>query len=364
VPRLSLPKDAVNSPASNTPSNTSLPETLRGLAAACLSPMFLGMAPVLGKIAISSGSDPFTVAATRTVVAAAILWVVYLIFFRKYIYIFPAGLLGCVVVGSVNGIGSLFYYNGLSALDASVAQLLNATYLIFVIILARLNGQKLTARTIFRTFLAMFAVLLLTGGISGRISWLGVAYMLGNAIMFAGTIILSQRVLYEMPSPTATLYIVTTMAVVVVMARVVYRLEWIPQSTDAIGAIVALGVTTALSRLTLFIGVKNLGGLQTVLLAFLETGVSLVLGYLLLNDQLNALQWVGVAIFGGSVLLIRPDELKRAKSGKMPVLNMAGMAFQSVAFTQAFGKEHQRMSPEELEAIRRMLEAPPSSPQK
>src|SRR5258708_11340865 len=199
-----------------------------------MAPIFLGMAPVLGKLAYLGGSDPFTVAATRTVVAAVFLWAVYLLFGRRYIYIYPVGLFGCVVVGAVNGIGSLFYYNGLNYLNASMVQLLNATYLVFVVILARLGGHPLTARTVIRATLALFAVALLTGGVAGEISWLGVGLIVCNAILFAGTLVLSQRVLYEMPLPTVTLYTVTTMAVVLVMARAIYKLEWVPPSSESL----------------------------------------------------------------------------------------------------------------------------------
>ncbi|HLY29195.1 MAG TPA: DMT family transporter [Aggregatilineales bacterium] len=331
----------------------------RGLTAALMSPIFLGMAPVLGKLALLGGSDPFTVAATRTVIAAAFLWVAYLLFGRRYIYIYPAGLLGCVVVGAVNGIGSLFYYNGLQFLSASVVQLLNATYLIFVVVLARMGGQRLTRRTVVRATLALIAVTLLTNGIAGNISWLGAGLIVGNAILFAGTIILSQRVLYEMPSQTVTLYVMTTMAVVVVMARVVYRLEWIPQSTEAIGAILTLGATTAVARLLLFAGVKQLGPLQTVLVGILETVVALVLSFIFLHDSLTSMQWVGVGILLTSLLLIRPNDLEKRDTGEMPVLNMAGMGFQHVAFTQAFSNGTVKLTEEELEMIRRMLEAKP-----
>ncbi len=295
-----------------------------GLTAALMAPIFLGMAPVLGKLAYLGGSDPFTVAATRTVVAAVFLWAVYLLFGRRYIYIYPVGLLGCVVVGAVNGIGSLFYYNGLNYLSASMVQLLNATYLVFVVILARLGGHPLTARTIIRATLALFAVALLTGGIAGEISWLGVGLIVGNAILFAGTLVLSQRVLYEMPSPTVTLYVVTTMAIVVVMARVMYRLDWIPQQPEAITAILALGGTTAAARLLLFSGIKYLGPLQTVLFGIFETMVALILSFVFLHDQLNAIQWAGVAVLLTSLLLIRPDDLSKRATAELPMLNMTG----------------------------------------
>ncbi|HRF98003.1 MAG TPA: hypothetical protein PLZ51_22510, partial [Aggregatilineales bacterium] len=73
------------------------------------APVFLGFAPLFGKLAIRTGIDPFTVAAIRTAIAVVILWTLYFLFFKKYIYIYPAGLLGCVVIGAINGIGSLFY---------------------------------------------------------------------------------------------------------------------------------------------------------------------------------------------------------------------------------------------------------------
>src|SRR3990172_8884389 len=89
------------------------------LITALLSPMFLGLAPVFGKLALRGGSDPFTVAAVRTSLAAGLLWIVYLIFWRKYIYIYTAGFLGCAMIGTVNALCSLVYYNSLSPLNSS-----------------------------------------------------------------------------------------------------------------------------------------------------------------------------------------------------------------------------------------------------
>lgn len=346
---------------SATPTDQAQPTSasVRGIATAFLSPLFLGFAPVLGKFAYLGGSDPFTVAATRTVIAAGILWAIYLVFFRSYLYVHPAGLIGCIVVGTVNGIGSLFYYNGLTYLDASVAQLLNATYLIVVVVLTRIGGQIVTRRTAFRALLALLAITLLTGGMAGKISWVGAGLIIANAICFAGTYVMSQRVLYEIPAPTFTLYTLTTMAVVVVMARVVYRLEWIPQSPDAAFAIFALGVTTALSRLALFMGIKKFGSLQTVFVAIFESLVALLLAAIFLRETLTLTQWVGVGVLLCSLLLIRGDDISRGWVKQMPIFDIAGMSFQKIAFTQAFGKDHaSKLTPDELEAVRRMMEPP------
>lgn len=333
------------------------------LIAVLLLPMFLGMAPVLGKLALRGGADPFTVAAVRTALAAGILWIMYLVVWREYIFIYPAGFLGCAVVGTINGIGSLMYYNGLHRLDASIAQLLNGTYLIFVVLMVRLGGQSLSWRTGIRVLLAVFGVLLITGGVQGEIDWLGVGFMLGNALLFAGTVVLSQRVLWEMPPQTVTLYVMTVMALVVVMARVAYDLHWLPQTPDALWAIVALSITTALSRLTLFAGVKNLGSLQATLLAITELAIAVGLSHLLLHESLALLQWIGVTAFVASLLVQGHAYSKDAPKGAVPLPNMAGIAFQQIAFTHAFGNSG--ISQDELDAIRRMMgvEGPlPSEP--
>src|SRR5688572_24208993 len=170
-----------------------------GLAAAVTTPLFLGVAPIFGKLAIHAGADSFSVAALRTLFAVALLWLVYGLFFRRYIYIYPAGLLGCIVVGFINGIGSLFYYGGLGLLDASMVQLINGLYLVFAVLLTWLGGERVSRRIAIRTGLAVIALVMITGLGSKPANLLGVGLMLGSALMFAGTVILSQYVLYEMP---------------------------------------------------------------------------------------------------------------------------------------------------------------------
>lgn len=313
---------------------------LRGTAFGLLTPVFLGVAPIFGKMAINEGADSFTVAAWRTVIAVVFLWMVYALFARKYIYIYPAGLLGCVVIGVVNGIGSLFYYGGLGMLDASQAQLLNGMYLIFAVLLSRINGERIDRRLVVRVLLAMIALFIITGFGQSSVNWLGVGLMLANALMFAGTVILSQYVLYEMPAPTVTLYILTSMAVLVSMVGVVLGKPMTPQVLEnALPPILALAVTTALSRVALFSGVKIFGSLQTAVLALGEIGVALALAFAVLGDRLTPAQVVGIGFLTVSILLIRPrDLLPHGFNPNMLVSNIADVQFQWIAFDQAFGK--------------------------
>src|SRR5512139_419424 len=83
-----------------------------GVVAALFSTLFSGMAPILGKLAYQAGVDPISLVALRTALAAGMLWLFYLLFWRRYIAVSRYGLLGCVGMGVVNGIGSLLYYSG------------------------------------------------------------------------------------------------------------------------------------------------------------------------------------------------------------------------------------------------------------
>ncbi len=341
---------------------------LGGVIMALSTPAFLGMAPIFGKMAFNAGADPFSVAAIRTIIAVVVLWLVYVVFFRKYLYIYPAGLVGCIVIGTINGIGSLFYYSGLGLLDASLTQLLNGMYLVFALLLLRVAGERLDGRTVLRVGLALVALVILTGFGDKPVNWLGVGLMLGSALMFAGTMILSRYVLYEMPAPTVTLYVLTVMGLIVVMVWMTTSAQFAPQMMQmAFMPLFLLGITTVASRLAMFSGVKFLGGMQTAILAITEIGVALGLAFLLLGERLTAGQWVGVGLLAVSILLVRASDLvsNTFNPGQLLVANISSQQFHWIAFHRAFAKPHMhagqdvmaKVTTAELEAIRTMMGA-------
>ena len=77
---------------------------IQGILAALASAFFLGMAPVFGKMAITMGMPPLAVVAVRTLLAAFLLLFIIVIFRRQYLYIYPAGLLGCLLAGWIRAL--------------------------------------------------------------------------------------------------------------------------------------------------------------------------------------------------------------------------------------------------------------------
>ena len=78
----------------------------------------------------------------------------------------------------------------------------------------------------------------------------------------------SQRVLYEMPAPTVALYVLTSMTVVVCAAYVLHGPAAVPLT--GLPPTLMLAGITVLSRLLMFLGVKQLGSIQTALLGVTE----------------------------------------------------------------------------------------------
>ena len=275
-----------------------------GIGAALLSALMLGTTPILGKVAYASGMNAYSLTATRTLLAAGVLWLFYLSVpkNRKFIYIYPAGLLISFAAGALNGFSSLLYYNGLTMIDAGVGQMLYSLYPLFVVMIRRLDGQRVSNWTKVRLVMALTAVTLLVSPSGGSVNLLGAALMLAAGLMYAMHLAVSQRVLYEMPAPTVALYVLTAMTVVVCTAYVLHGRSTIP--LEGLPPTVTLAAITVFSRLLMFLGVKQLGSIQTALLGVTEILVALVLSITLLGEQLVLRQWVGAVILLASLTLI------------------------------------------------------------
>jgi drug/metabolite transporter (DMT)-like permease len=276
----------------------------KGVHAALLSALFLGLTPVFGKAAMGEGGfSPLAVVALRTSMAAALLVIIIIILKRSSLYIYPAGLYGCILAGTVNGIGSVFYYQGLSRLNASVAQMIYALYPFFVLWWFQLDRQYPSKLTIFRVLLAILSTYFLTRQAAGLVDVWGIVSMLVAAAMYALHLPINQRVLFDVPAPTVTLYTLLAMSAVVVPAYFVFDASW-PASAPPWNPILALTAVTFASRLLLFLGVKHIGGIQTALLGLGELLVAILFSHILLTESLTTLQWLGTLGLGASLLLV------------------------------------------------------------
>ena len=273
-----------------------------GVRAALLSAGFFGLTPIFGKLAVNSGITPLAVVGFRTIMAALLLLLITAILNKKYLFIYPAGLIGCGLAGLLNGVGSIFYYASLTRINASLGQLLYSLYPLFVAIVLFFDSQPPSRLTVFRIFLALVAVTFLTNAPSGTVDIIGVIQMLIASFLYAAHLPVNQRVLYDIPAPTVTLYTLIAMSLVVFPAFLFFD-RTIPQA-GTWWPIIGLTLVTFLARLSLFLGIKHLGGMQTALLGLLELLVTLGLSIIWLHESLTPSQWLGASILCLSTLLV------------------------------------------------------------
>ncbi len=275
-----------------------------GILAGLSSAIFLGLSPVFGKLAINLGFSPLAVVALRTSLAAGLVFLVVLLFYRRYLYIYPVGLLGCMLAGLINGLGSILFYMSLYRLSVSVGQLLYSLYPFFVALWLVLDRQALSRLTLVRIAMVTCAVLLLTVLPNQLVDPIGVAMMLGAAVFYSLHLLIIQRVLYEVPAPTVTLYTLLSMSAVVVPAFLLFNPQW-PSLLLPWWPVIGLTLVTSLSRLTLFLGVKRIGGMQTAILGLGELLVAITFSYLWLHENLLWTQWLGAIGLCLSLLLVK-----------------------------------------------------------
>jgi drug/metabolite transporter (DMT)-like permease len=303
----------------------------KGISAALGSALFLGLAPVFGRQAILAGIPSLAVVAIRTVSATLLLLLVTAIFFRRYLYIYPAGLLGCLMAGWINGVGSLFYYFALSRINANLGQMLYSLYPLFLALWLALDRQLPNRLTLMRLCLALPAIILLAKTDHSPVDLLGVGAMLVASMLYALHLPFNQRVLYDMPPQTVTLYTLLAMSSVVVppfllagpggIGGFIDLTRGMSVSTaDILGLcspLIGLTLVTFFSRLMLFTGVKHLGGMQTALLGLGELLVTLVFAHFWLQESFSLTQWLGAILLVATLMLVGLESahVKKLASG-------------------------------------------------
>jgi drug/metabolite transporter (DMT)-like permease len=279
----------------------------KGIIAALSSAVFLGFTPIFGKQSILFGFSPLAVVAIRTTLAAFLFFLFLLLFRRQFFYIYSLGLVGCLLAGFINGLGSILFYSGLSRIDAGIGQLLYSFYPLFVAFWLFIDRQSISKVTLLRLTLSLPGVFLLLNNPAKKIDLLGAAMMFGAALLYALHLLINQRVLFEVPAPTVTFYTLLGMAITVSTAYLAIN-PTLPSPGTPWWPLIALGVITFLARFTLFFGVKQLGGMQTSLLGLGELLITLVASQFLLNESLTVNQWIGALLIALNLVLVAYDK--------------------------------------------------------
>jgi len=139
--------------------------------------------------------------------------------------------------------------------------------------------------------------------------------MLIASALYALHIPINQRVLYDMPPQTVTLYTLLAMSAITLPVLFFSDSSNILNIGAGLGPMIGLTLVTFFSRLTLFMGVKSIGGSETALIGLSELLVTMIFAQLWLGENLYPQQWLGACLLSISILLISFEKVPKKKRG-------------------------------------------------
>lgn len=272
-----------------------------------ISGMAFGAMTVLAPIAYGASTSPSTLLFLRFSLAGLAL--------AAYMGVrgikFPKGrvLLVLVLMGGLWYFSqSLVYFTALTMVSASLVALLLYLYPVVVaLIVAVVYREPLTRSRLAALLLALAGTALTIGPGGGGGKVLGIFLALGAALLYAGYIIVGDKVMEHTEAVPATTVIMLAAALSFGGLVVAQGIQ-LPQSGIGWQASVATAACTIVALAAFFAGLKRIGPANAAILSTVEPLIAVGLAALLLNERLAPIQFVGGAcILIAVVFLTRED---------------------------------------------------------
>jgi drug/metabolite transporter (DMT)-like permease len=284
-------------------------QRLLGVFLVLLSATSFGAMPIFAHFAYAANANPITILFLRFAIAAICL----LIFLAVQRIPFPRGrnLLSLIVIGSVGFVlQSICYFTALTLAPASLVGLLLYLYPVIVTILSITLLKEPSNRPKLIALGIAFTGLVLTIGpeLGGQV--LGVLLGLASAMVYASYVIAGSSIMQkEEPLPACTVMIAS--AAIVFGGLILVQGAEFPETGEgwlAIGAIAI--ISTVLSIITLFAGMKWIGATNASTLSTWEPVMTVILAAMILGETITLFRIVGGLLILAAVIVLAKQELQ------------------------------------------------------
>ncbi|MEU4625784.1 DMT family transporter [Actinoplanes sp. NPDC023801] len=281
-----------------------------------LSAVCFGAMSIFGKFAYDAGVSPSALLLVRFVLAAVVLAALLRLWpsrpERR-----PPGRAVAVALG-LGAVGfatqATLYFEALSVMDASLLSLILYTYPLMVTAGAvLLRRDRMTrGRAIALAVASAGTVLVLAGAGGGALNPLGVALGFGSALTYTIYILVSDRIVHDMP-PLRLATLVMTGAAAALTAKALLtggvELTFRPAGWFWVAGIAI--VSTVLATLLFFAGLRRTGPSTAAILSTVEPFVTAALAALTLGEFLAPAQLAGGLLLLASVVVVqmRPERV-------------------------------------------------------
>jgi drug/metabolite transporter (DMT)-like permease len=263
---------------------------------------------------------PLTLVLLRVALASIIL----LPLLWAYGIRFPKGFLGWKPFFAIGLLNNVLPFSlivvGQTTIPSGLASILNATTPLFtVVVMAAAGEEKLQVRRIAGVIVGLIGVVILRGwSFDGGGYWsgqgIGILLCLAGAFSYGLSALLARRLLSNSPPlGTATFQLLASSAMMMVVAGV-FEQPWqlpMPGVTTWLAVIGLAALSTALAYIVFFQILRRSGATNVMLVTLLIPVTAIVLGYLVLGEQISSREIAGALVIGSALLLIDGRVLER-----------------------------------------------------
>lgn len=281
-----------------------------------------GSTYVVSKFILGS-VPPFTLLLLRYLVAAAVLYIIMMkkglskVDRQDYKYIFIIGFVGYFI-----GVGAQFVGTQLS--NASMASLINSTNPIFIILFAvPILKEKVTISKVISIIAAMIGAYIIIGGVQGESMLIGIIACILAVSMWSLMSVVSKCATEKYNALTVTTYSII-FAICFTFPVSIYELITVPniKLLDPAVILSALYLGIICTALAFVLWSKSLSMMEAGMCSLfypVQPMVSVLLGWLLLNEKMNMSFFIGAALIITGVMFSILSGKKEEISEEIPI---------------------------------------------
>ncbi|MEO7975707.1 DMT family transporter [Flavobacterium sp.] len=229
---------------------------------------------------------------------------------EKVIKATPKNIFNLMLAGSSLGMTSLFYYLAVKYIPVSIGIVLLMQTVWMGVILEMILEKKLPSKQkVISVFIVLTGTVLATNIINNDINldWKGIGWGILAAASFTATMFTANRVATEISSAQRSLYMLLGGAIIV------FSFAFFTQITSFnFGIFMKWGIVLSLFGTIIPPMLMNAGfpltgiGLGSIVSA-LELPVSVMMAFILLNEEVVFLQWIGIVLIILAIIIMNID---------------------------------------------------------
>jgi drug/metabolite transporter (DMT)-like permease len=268
--------------------------------------------------------EPFTLIALRLAIGLAVLATV--VFLAHEALPREPRIYGHLVVMSVINIALPFFLitSAEQTTDSALAAIINGSVPLFTIVIAALvlDDEPITVNRLIGLVVGFIGVVVIVsrGLGSGESSVTGELALIGSSISYAVGAVYSRRNVRGLRPMIPALFQVGFAFVITAVLALIFERPFETQfRPDAVFAVVWLGILgSGFAYLAVFRLFSHWGATRTSLVAYLLPVVGIVLGFIVLNEQIDGRIALGTALVIGGVALVNAKYGQRRLFGRAP----------------------------------------------